>query len=168
MPAVLYVEREDESSFSDSTPSEDLISNLSDLLIKLMEVTLDSDKTELKDFCKELIVFYNGDKNRIYNQLMNFIENIEEQSKLTTRKLNRSIRSYIRDAGDKLRQRLKQEDIPANKIISYELFNSIVEECEIQLKEGYMEVLLYQMKMKVPKGKGFNTLNAIVIVDFLK
>ena len=90
------------------------------------------------------------------------------KNKLRFSKLNRSIRSYIRDAGDKLRPRLKQEDIPANKIISYELFNSIVEECEIQLKEGYMEVLLYQMKMKVPKGKGFNTLNAIVIVDFLK
>ena len=156
------------NSFSDSTPSEELISNLSDLLIKLMEVTLDSDKTEIKDFCKELIIFYNGDKNRIYNQLMNFIENIEEQIKLTTRKLNRSMRSYIRDAEDKLRPRLKQEDIPANKIISYELFNSIVEECEIQLKEGYMDVLLYQMKKQVPKGKGFNTLNAIVIVDFLK
>ena len=97
-----------------------------------------------------------------------FLSAPSANSKLTTRKLNRAIRSYIRDAGDKLRQRLKQEDIPANKIISYELFNSIVEECEIQLKEGYMEVLLYQMKMKVPKGKGFNTLNAIVIVDFLK
>lgn len=155
-------------SFTDSESSENLISKLSDLLIELMSISQDSDKTLIKDFCKDLIVLYNGDKNKIYKQLMEFIEKIDEQEKLTTRKSNRIIRTYIQDSKDKLKTRLREEDIPSDKIISYELFNKIVEECEIKLKEEHMDVLLYQMKKAVPKGRNLNTLNAIVILDFLK
>ena len=60
------------------------------------------------------------------------------------------------------------EDIPPDKIISFETFYQIVEETDIQLKEEYIDILLYQMKIAVPKGRSFNTLNAIVIIDFLK
>lgn len=155
-------------SLSDLELSENLISKLSDLLIELMNISQDSDKTILKDFCKDLIVLYNGDKNKIYKQIMEFIERLDEQEKLTTRKSNRIIRTYIQDSKDKLKKRLREEDIPSDKIISYELFNKIVEECEIKLKEEHMDVLLYQMKKAVPKGRNFNTLNAIVILDFLK
>ena len=155
-------------SLSDLELSENLISKLSDLLIELMNISQDSDKTILKDFCKDLIVLYNGDKNKIYKQIMEFIERLNEQEKLTTRKSNRIIRTYIQDSKDKLKERLREEDIPSDKIISYELFNKIVEECEIKLKEEHMDVLLYQMKKAVPKGRNFNTLNAIVILDFLK
>ena len=155
-------------SLSDLELSENLISRLFDLLIELMNISQNSDKIILKDFCKDLIVLYNGDKNKIYKQIMEFIEGIDEQEKLTTRKSNRIIRTYIQDSKDKLKKRLREEDIPSDKIISYELFNKIVEECEIKLKEEHMDVLLYQMKKAVPKGRNFNTLNAIVILDFLK
>ena len=64
--------------------------------------------------------------------------------------------------------RLKKEDIPSDKVISYELFKEIVEECEIKLKENYLDILLYQMKIAVPQGRSFKSLNAIVILDFLK
>ena len=133
-----------------------------------MNICLDSDKTIIKDFCKDLIVLFNGDQNKIYKQIMEFIERINEQEKLTTRKSNRIIRTYIQDSKDKLKKRLREEDIPSDKIISYELFYKIVEECEIKLKEEHMDVLLYQMKKAVPKGRNFNTLNAIVVLDFLK
>ena len=49
-----------------------------------------------------------------------------------------------------------------------EKFEKIFEETELQLKDTQLDILLYQMKMAVPKGRNFNTLNAIVIVDFLK
>ena len=52
--------------------------------------------------------------------------------------------------------------------MSLEKFEKIMEETDLKIKEGHLEVLLYQMKKAVPKGKNFNTLNAIVIVDFLK
>ena len=127
----------------------------------MMEVTLDSDKKELQDFFTELVTLYNGDIIKIYEQLREYFEKIVEQDKLTTKRLNRTLRSYIQDAKEKLNIRLKNEDIPS-------LFKEIVEECEIKLKENYMDILLYQMKIAVPQGRSFNSLNAIVIIDFLK
>ena len=155
-------------SFNESSTPEDKVSKLSELLINMMEVTLDSDKKEIQDFFTELVTLYNGDIIKIYEQLREYFEKIVEQEKLTTKRLNRTLRSYIQDAKEKLNIRLKNEDIPSDKIISYELFKEIVEECEIKLKENYMDILLYQMKIAVPQGRSFNSLNAIVIIDFLK
>jgi len=155
-------------TFTEASTSEDKISQLSELLINLMEITLDSDKKVIQDFFTELVTLYNGDIIKIYEQLREYFEKIIEQDKLTTKKLNRKLRSYIQDAKEKLNIRLKKEDIPSDKIISYELFNEIVEECEIKLKDNYLDILLYQMKIAVPQGRSFNTLNAIVIIDFLK
>ena len=73
-----------------------------------MEITLDSDKTELNNFVKDIVKFYNGDKDKIYEQIMTYIESIEEQSKLNIRTLNRAIRSNIQDCKDKLKERLKE------------------------------------------------------------
>jgi uncharacterized protein YwqG len=67
-----------------------------------------------------------------------------------------------------MKERLNQEDIPSDKIITYEFFTQIVKETELSLKKSYMDILLFQMKDKVPKGKSFHLFNAIVIVDFLK
>ncbi len=133
-----------------------------------MGITLDSDKIEIEKFIKELISIFENDKNKICEQLMNFIEIIEDQEKLKTRKLNRNIRSYLKDCEEKIKNKLKEEDMPSDKIITFEKFFKIVEETGIKLKEEYMEILLYQMKIAVPKGKSINTLNANVIVDFLK
>ena len=155
-------------SFNESSTPEDKVSKLSELLINMMEVTLDSDKKEIQDFFTELVTLYNGDIIKMYEQLREYFEKIVEQEKLTTKRLNRTLRSYIQDAKEKLNIRLKNEDIPSDKIISYELFKEIVEECEIKLKENYMDILLYQMKIAVPQGRSFNSLNAIVIIDFLK
>ena len=155
-------------SFNESSTPEDKVSQLSELLINMMEVTLDSDKKEIQDFFTELVALYNGDIIKIYEQLREYFEKIVEQEKLTTKRLNRTLRSYIQDAKEKLNTRLKNEDIPSDKIISYELFKEIVEECEIKLKENYLDILLYQMKIAVPQGRSFNSLNAIVIIDFLK
>ena len=148
--------------------SEDLSSKLIENLVKLLEITIESDKIEISNFIKDLVTIYENDKDKIYEKLLNFIEGIEEQEKLKTRKLNRQIRGYIKECQDKLKNRLKEEDIPSDKIITFEKFFKIVEETGVNLKEGYMDVLLYQMKIAVPKGKPINTVNAIVIVDFLK
>ena len=148
--------------------SEDLSSKLIANLVKLLEITIESDKIEISNFIKDLLTIYENDKDKIYEKLMNFIEGIEEQEKLKTRKLNRQIRGYIKECQDKLKNRLKEEDIPYDKIITFEKFFKIVEETGVNLKEGYMDVLLYQMKIAVPKGKPINSVNAIVIVDFLK
>ena len=156
------------NSFSDKIKLDDLTSKLSEQLIKKMEITVDSDKTEINNFIKDLVNFYSGDKDKIYGQIMNYIETIEEQSKLNTRTLNRAIRSNIQGCKDKLKERLKEDDIPSDKIISLEKFEKLVEETGLQMKDNHMTVLLYQMKKAVPKGRNFNTLNAIVIVDFLK
>ena len=155
-------------AFSDKTSSDDLVSNLSEKLIKLMEVSQENDKTELKNFINTLVNFYKGNKDEVYKQLMEYTEKIIDQDQLTTRRMNRGIRSNIQECKDKLKDRLKKEDIPSDKIITIEKFEKIVEETELQMKDNHMDVLLYQMKKKVPKGRNFNTLNAIVIVDFLK
>ena len=105
---------------------------------------------------------------KIHEQLMKNIEGIEEQEKLTTRRSNRVIRAYIQKCKEQLNKRLKEEDIPSDKIISLEKFEKIMEETGLQFKEEHLKILLYQMKKAVPKGRNFNTLNAIVIVDFLK
>ena len=155
-------------AFSDKTSSDDLVSNLSEKLIKLMEVSQENDKAELKNFINTLVNFYKGNKDEVYKQLMEYTEKIIDQDQLTTRRMNRGIRSNIQECKDKLKDRLKKEDIPSDKIITIEKFEKIVEETELQMKDNHMDVLLYQMKKKVPKGRNFNTLNAIVIVDFLK
>ena len=155
-------------SFSDTLPLDDFTLKLSEDLIKLLEINIDTDKTIIHNFIKELIQIYENDKNKIYNQLIKYAEGIEDQEKLKTKAKNRQIRSYIKDRQDKLKERLKMEDIPPDKIISFETFYQIVEETDIQLKEEYIDILLYQMKIAVPKGRSFNTLNAIVIIDFLK
>ena len=155
-------------AFSDKTSSDDLVSNLSEKLIKLMEVSQENDKAELKNFINTLVNFYKGNKDEVYKQLMEYTEKIIDQDQLITRRMNRGIRSNIQECKDKLKDRLKKEDIPSDKIITIEKFEKIVEETELQMKDNHMDVLLYQMKKKVPKGRNFNTLNAIVIVDFLK
>ena len=58
--------------------------------------------------------------------------------------------------------------MPPDRIVSFERFNKIVQDVGIQLKKEYMDVLLYQMKMAVPKGRSIYDFNMIVIVDFLK
>ena len=155
-------------TFPDPISEEELIPKLSDHFIKLMDITIDSDKNEIQDFIKDIVILFEGDKDKIYHQLMNFIEDIEDQDKLKNNQSNRIIRTYLKDCEEKLKNRLKEEDIPSDKIISLEKFNKIIEETGIQLKEEYMDILLYQMKMKVPKGRNINTFNAIVIVDYLK
>ena len=156
------------SSLPEKSTSDDLVSKLSEKLIKLMEVSIDSDKTEIKNFIKAVVDFHQVDIIQIHNQLLNYIENIKDQSILTNRGSNRAIRSYIQDCKDILNERLKKEDIPSDKVISMEKFEKIFEETKLQLKDTQLDILLYQMKKAVPKGRNFNTLNAIVIVDFLK
>jgi hypothetical protein len=155
-------------TFPDLISSDDLKSKISEILIQLMDISIDSDKTELNNFINDIIDFYKGDKNKIHEQLMKNIEGIEEQEKLTTRRSNRVIRAYIQKCKEQLNKRLKEEDIPSDKIISLEKFEKIMEETGLQFKEEHLKILLYQMKKAVPKGRNFNTLNAIVIVDFLK
>ena len=156
------------SSLPEKSTSDDLVSKLSEKLIKLMEVSIDSDKTEIKNFIKAVVDFHKVDIIQIHNQLLNYIENIKDQSILTNRRSNRAIRSYIQDCKDILNERLKKEDITSDKVISMEKFEKIFEETKLQLKDTQLDILLYQMKKAVPKGRNFNTLNAIVIVDFLK
>ena len=155
-------------TFPDTISEEELIPKLSDHLIKLLDITIDSDKNEIKDCIKDVVILFEGDKDKIYHQLMNFIEDIVDQDKLKNNQTNRIIRTYLKDCEEKLKNRLKEEDIPSDKIISLEKFNKIIEETGIQLKEEYINTLLYQMKKKVPKGRNINTFNAIVIVDYLK
>ena len=155
-------------SFADPISPEDLIIKLSGKLINLMEITIESDINEIKNFVTELCTANENDKNKIYNQIMKCIEGIEEQEKLKTKKLNRNIRGKIQEFKDKLNQRLKEDDVLTDKIVNIEKFYQIVEETGINLKEEFMNVLLYQMKMAVPKGKSFNSLNISVINDFLK
>jgi hypothetical protein len=148
--------------------TEELITKLSDLLIELMDVTLDSDKKEILSFIKEVVTTFNGDIIKIYDQLMNYTKRITDQTKLQNRASNRVIRGYIKKCENQLKERLKQEDIPSDKIVSFQKFEEIMNETGVQLKEEHMDILLYQMKMKVPKGRSFDTLNMIVVVDFLK
>ena len=156
------------NNFPDPILPDELKNKLSEQIIKLMDISLDSDKTEINNFISDLVDFNEGNTNKIYEQLMKYIEGIVDQENLTTRKMNRYIRSCIQKCKDKLKNRLKEEDIPSDKVINLEKFEKIVEETGIELKEPHMDVLLYQMKKAVPKGRNFNTLNAIVIVDFLK
>ena len=87
---------------------------------------------------------------------------------MQNRASNRVIRGYIKKCENQLKERLKQEDIPSDKIVSFQKFEEIMNETGLQLKEEHLDILLYQMKMKVPKGRSFDSLNMIVVVDFLK
>lgn len=156
------------NNLEESITQEALLDKLSELLISLMEVSLESDKNEIKDFLKEIIIFYNNNKKKIYEQLMVYIKRIGDQDKLTTALLNAKIQDDLLKYKDKLNEKLKQENIPSDKIISYELFKQIIEEVEIKLKEHFMEILLYQMKSSVPKERSFHSLNLNVFINFIK
>ena len=155
-------------NLSDSTSTDILITKLSDLLIELMDVSLDSDKNDIQNVIKDVSTLFNGDIIKIHEQLMSFIKGINEQSKLQNRASNRVIRGYIKKCANQLKERLKQEDIPSDKIVSFQKFKEIMNETGVELKEEHLDILLYQMKMKVPKGRSIDTLNMIVVVDFLK
>ena len=116
----------------------------------------------------ELCEILKYDKQKINKQTMKFAEDIEDQEKLKTRKLNRSIRSFIKDRQDELNKIFKQEDMPSDRIVSYDRFMQIFDEVGIKLKKEYMEVLLYQMKVAVTKVRSMHDFNMIVVVDFLK
>ena len=141
-------------SISESKLDQNHISSISTPLYDLLTITVDSDKKDLDKFFNELFSSLNYDKEKIHEQLLTFAENIEEQEKLKTRKLNRSI--------------FKQDDMPSDRVVTYDKFNQIVEDVGIKMKKEYMDVLLYQMKMAVPKGRSIYEFNMIVIVDFLK
>ena len=155
-------------NLSDSTSTDILITKLSDLLIELMDVSLDSDKNEIQNFIKDITILFNGDIIKIHEQLVSYIKGINDQSKLQNRASNRVIRGHIKKCANQLKERLKQEDIPSDKIVSFQKFKEIMNETGVELKEEHLDILLYQMKMKVPKGRSFDTLNMIVVVDFLK
>ena len=141
---------------------------LSTPLYDLLSPIVDSDKKDLEKFFTELFSALNFDKEKIHEQILTFAEDIEEQEKLKTRKLNRSIRSCIKECQDQLNQIFKQDDMPSDRVVSFDKFNQIVEEVGIKMKKEYMDVLLYQMKMAVPKNRSIHDFNMIVIVDFLK
>ena len=141
---------------------------ISNLFIQLLSTTLESDKKDLDQFFKELFSVLKYDKEKILEQILKFSDDIEEQEKLKTRKLNRTIRSHIKEYQNKFNQIFKQDDMPSDKVVSFDKFNQIAEEVGLDLKKEYMDVLLYQMKMAVPKGRSIHNFNMIVIVDFLK
>ena len=144
------------------------IESISNLLIELLSTTVETDKKDLVQFFKELFTLLEYDKEKIYEQIIQFSEDIEEQEKLKTRKLNRNIRSYIKDCQDNLNQIFKQDDMPPDRIVTFERFNQIAEEVGLNLKKEYLDILLYQMKMALPKIRSIHEFNMIVIVDFLK
>ena len=141
---------------------------ISNLFIQLLSTTLESDKKDLDQFFKELFSILKYDKEKILEQILKFSDDIEEQEKLKTRKLNRTIRSHIKECQNKFNQIFKQDDMPSDKVVGFDKFNQIAEEVGLDLKKEYMDVLLYQMKMAVPKGRSIHNFNMIVIVDFLK
>ena len=155
-------------SISESKLDQNHISSISTPLYNLLTITVDSDKKDLDKFFNELFSSLNYDKEKIHEQILTFAEDIEEQEKLKTRKLNRSIRSCIKDCQDQLNKLFKQDDMPSDRVVTYDKFNQIVEDVGIKMKKEYMDVLLYQMKMAVPKGRSIYEFNMIVIVDFLK
>ena len=128
-------------TFPNPTSKEDLTSKISEHFINLLELTIDSDKNELRDFIQVIIKLFDGDKDKIYQQLMSFMEGIEEQEKLKNRQSNRVIRTYIKDCEEKLKNRLKQEDIPSDKIISLQKIEKIIEETGVQLKDEHLNIL---------------------------
>ena len=155
-------------SISESKLDQNHISSISTPLYDLLTITVESDKKDLDKFFNELFSSLNYDKEKIHEQILTFAEDIEEQEKLKTRKLNRSIRSCIKECQDKLNKLFKQDDMPSDRVVTYDKFNQIVEDVGIKMKKEYMDVLLYQMKMAVPKGRSIYEFNMIVIVDFLK
>ena len=155
-------------SISESKLDQNHISSISTPLYDLLTITVESDKKDLDKFFNELFSSLNYDKEKIHEQLLTFAEDIEEQEKLKTRKLNRSIRSCIKECQDILNKLFKQDDMPSDRVVTYDKFNQIVEDVGIKMKKEYMDVLLYQMKMAVPKGRSIYEFNMIVIVDFLK
>ena len=155
-------------NLEESISQEALVDKLSEFLFSLMEVSLDSDKNQIKNFLKEIIIFYNNNKKKIHEQLMEYISRIGDQDKLTTTLLNQKIQDDLLKYKDKLNEKLKKENIPSDKIITYELFKQIIEEVEVKLKEHFMEILLYQMKSSVPKERSFNSLNLNVLINFIK
>ena len=155
-------------SISESKLDKNHISSISTPLYDLLTITVESDKKDLDKFFNELFSSLNYDKEKIHEQILTFAEDIEEQEKLKTRKLNRSIRSCIKECQDQLNKLFKQDDMPSDRVVTYDKFNQIVEDVGIKMKKEYMDVLLYQMKMAVPKGRSIYEFNMIVIVDFLK
>ena len=155
-------------SISESKLDQNHLPTLSTPLYDLLSPIVDSDKKDLEKFFTELFSALNFDKEKIREQILTFAEDIEEQEKLKTRKLNRSIRSCIKECQDQLNQIFKQDDMPSDRVVSFDKFNQIVEEVGIKMKKEYMDVLLYQMKMAVPKNRSIHDFNMIVIVDFLK
>lgn len=156
------------NNLEESITQEALVDKFSELLFSLMEVTLDSDKNEIKNFLKEIITFYNNNKKKIKEQLMVYINRIGDQDKLTTALLNGKIQDSLFEYKDKLNEQLKKDNIPSDKIITYELFKQIIEGAEVKIKEHFMEILLYQMKSSVPKEKSFHSLNLNILINFIK
>lgn len=156
------------NNLEEKITQEVLVDKFSELYISLMEVSLDSDKNEIKNFLKEIIIFYNNNKKKIYEQLMAYINRIGDQDKLTTMLLNGKIQDNLSEYKDKLNEKLKKDNIPSDKIITYELFKQIIEEGEIKIKENLMEILLYQMKLNVPKERSFHSLNLNDLIKFIK
>ena len=115
------------------------IESISNLLIELLSTTVETDKKDLVQFFKELFTVFEYDKEKIYEQIIQFSEDIEEQEKLKTRKLNRNIRSYIKDCQDNLNQIFKQDDMPPDRIVTFERFNQIAEEVGLNLKKEYLD-----------------------------
>ena len=156
------------NNLEESISQEALVDKLSELLFSLMEVSLDSDKNEIKNFLKDIIAFYSNNKKKIKEQLMEYINRIGDQDKLTTALLNGKIQDDLLEYKDKINEQLKKNNIPSDKIITYELFKQIIEEGEVKIKEHAMEILLYQMKSSVPKEKSFHSLNLNVLINFIK
>ena len=156
------------NNLEESISQEALVDKLSELLFSLMEVSLDSDKNEIKNFLKDIIAFYSNNKKKIKEQLMEYINRIGDQDKLTTALLNGKIQDDLLEYKDKINEQLKKNNIPSDKIITYEIFKQIIEEGEVKIKEHAMEILLYQMKSSVPKEKSFHSLNLNVLINFIK
>ena len=50
-----------------------------------MEETIDFDKKQLKYFINDLIDLYEGDRNKVYEQINEYLEDLEVQDILTNR-----------------------------------------------------------------------------------
>ena len=157
----------------------EFLSPFINLFIESMNVTQENEKEIIIEFFNEYIDNLNGNTLDFFNGLIKIFQNLNDYTNFENNEDILNVLSFnLKNYQPNLENELKQNDINQNNndndndnnvhFITFEIFQKIVNDLNIELSDENMEYLLYKMKKEVPEKSSIFILGYDFILNLLK
>ena len=131
--------------------SDDFIKPFLDLLIKDMNVTQKDDIETLNSFLQNILEQNGNDTDKFLQLLTQIFESVFDYSTIDKNEMNKKLKKELQNYKILL-NKFYEYDPSLTYIISYNSFQKIHQEVNLNLEDDLIEYLIYMMKSTLPEG----------------